>query len=421
MNEKIAILIPSCGVNFDKAFKVCLESIDGSASVKPEHHKILAVMNGMKDKEKFETFINAMITKGLPVEYLWYDQPLGYVGAINAGMNHIMSGGEKPDYVVFLNDDVGIYSRWWLDLLLSPFEKDEQMGLVGAKSLPCPITGIDFPLGWCVMTKMEVFEKIGVLDTVWGVGFNDDADFCIRAMQAGYHIYSYVNGYDKIQKASVGNFPASHTAENTMHSGELFSMGDWDKHTAKNRMLLAQRYWETVHVICPVYQRYEKLKVALESLHNQYYTNIMVHVVSDGKDDKVKEIVEQKKMEWAQKPFQPEIEYTFIDPPERGYGGLPRKTVLDSLENNDNEWVIFVDSDNVIQPDYVLKLWQSTFLKPECGMTICQINHIEENRIMPMKHEIEWGQIDSLNVMVRLSLAKKHAAKWIHNKNRTKV
>ena len=420
MKDKIQIIIPSCGVNFETALKSCIESLTVNTDLRSGDVEILLVMNGMKDKEKFDEFIHPLQDSGLHISHVWYDNPEGYVNAINIGIKHTMTpdaGIKLPDYILFLNDDVVIHSRQWLELLSGPFKSDPLMGLVGAKSLPCPITGVDFPLGFCVLIKKEVFEKIGVLDEIWEKGFNDDVDFCIRAMKTGYHVYSYVNGYDKIEKKSIGTFPVSHTAENTMHSGELFSIDDWNKQTAKNRILLADKYWQKVHVILPVYKRYHKLKIALNSIKNQYYWKTIVHVVSDGKDEKVREIVEQIKTEWAKEKYSPEIEYTFTEF-EGAYGGGPRKTVLDSLESREDEWCVFVDSDNEISPDYILKLWQATFLKPEVGISICQIKHTEENRVMPLEHKIEWGKIDSLNFMVRLDIAKKHAEEWIHKKNR---
>jgi GT2 family glycosyltransferase len=422
MNEKITILIPSCGVNFEGALKPCIESLLFTTDLKVKN-ELLLMMNGMKDEKKFDTFINPLIDAGNQIDYVWSNKPLGYVGAINTGLRHIFSQKETPDYVLFLNDDVTVHTIALFEEMKAKFQEDPLLGLVGAKSLPCPITGVDFPLGWCVLIKKEVFEKIGYLDTAFGIGYGDDTDFAIKAIKAGYHVFSYVNGYDKKLKKSVGNFGAAHLGEGTMHSGEFFSLEDWDKQTAKNRGLLAQRYWERVHVIVPVYKRYAKLQKALNGLRNQWYTNLVVHVVSDGDDNGVKAIVETYKAAWGQQQFAPEIEYSFVEPPERGYGGLPRKSILDSLESAKNEWVCFVDSDNSVNPDYILKLWQATFLKPEIGMAICKINHIEQgNRVIPEPEfweKIEWSHIDSLNAFVRLDIAKKHADKWIHDKKRT--
>jgi FkbM family methyltransferase len=423
-DKKITILIPSAGINFDNALKPCIESLNLNNNPKI-NSKILIVMNGMEDRAKFDAFLNPLAEQGLIVSYLWYDKPLGYVGAINEGLKNILGPNDNPDYVVFLNDDVIVHDRGWLEILQTPFENDPLMGLVGAKSLPCPITGVDFPLGWCVMIKREVFERIGVLDTAWGLGYADDTDFCIRAINAGYHIHSYVNGWDRKTHTSVGSFPLSHVGENTMHSGKLFSLDEWNTQTYKNRLLLAEKYWEKVHVIVPVYKRYTKLDKALESLYNQYYTNVKIHVVSDGHDEKVQELVEKKNREWpirSNKPNPPEIEYTFVEH-EGAYGGGPRISVLNSLPSTEKEWVCFHDSDNLANSDWILKLWQATFLK-NVGGAWGKIRHLEENKDLPepgFQNFPVWTHIDSLNYLVRADIAKKHAEKWRHKTTGPKV
>jgi FkbM family methyltransferase len=240
MNEKVAILIPTVGINFERALKPCLQSLIKNTDLTSGNVKIYLIINGMKEKTyaDFNFFFNTEIDpldKNSSVIPFTEDKPLGYVGAINKGLDYVFSKEDKADYVVFLNDDVQILNDKWLDLLLDPFRKNPKMGLVGAKSLPCPVTGEPFPLGFCVMTKREVFEQIGMLDPIWGIGYGDDIDFYHRARKAGFDVYSYIY-------INRGTFPISHEGESTMHSEELFTIKEWDKHTARNRDLLQKRY-----------------------------------------------------------------------------------------------------------------------------------------------------------------------------------
>ena len=41
---------------------------------------------------------------------------------------------------------------------------------------------------FCMLTKREVIDRIGVFDESYGLGTNDDHDFCLRAREAGYKI-----------------------------------------------------------------------------------------------------------------------------------------------------------------------------------------------------------------------------------------
>jgi len=417
MNEKVTILIPTCGINFTKALKPCIESIIANTDLKSGNIKLLLVLNGVKD-ERVEKFVSSFAYEDFSSGVAFDNEPLGYVGAINNGLKYIKDiekeTGVKQDYILFLNDDTVIHSPNWIDLLLKPFRDDPQMGIVGAKSLPCPVTGVDFPLGFCEMIRADLLEKFGGLDPIWGIGYGDDTDIAIKAIKLGYHVYSYINGFDKIQHKSVGDFPISHFAESTMHSKVLFSLEDWDAQAAKNRDLLARRYWEKIHIIVPVYRRYARLKKVLADLDKQQYRNFKVHVVADGHDESVMWIVEKKRLEWSKIPYAPEIEYSFIDPPDHHYGDGQRIKILNELESSDNEWVCFVDSDNSIAPDYLLKLWQATFLK-NVGGSWCRIHHTETGRDIPepgYQDNPKFFQIDTLNMMVRLDIAKNHAAVW---------
>jgi len=411
MNTKTCILIPSAAIEFETGLKPCIESLRLHTDFRTDDNKILIVANGMENREALDL---------LGTEYIWFDKPLGYVGAINAGLKHILAQPDRPDFVLFLNDDTAMRSRQWLELLQYPFETDPLMGLVGAKSLPCPITGVDFPLGFCVLIKTELFDKIGMLDECWGLGYGDDTDFYIRAIQAGYHSFSYVNGFDRKTHKSEGAFPVYHAAEKSMHSGKFFSIDEWDAHTANNRNKLAEKYWETVHIVVPTYKRYIKLRKTLDSIKNQNYWKIIVHVVADGDDSEVKEIVQEytnqcivsnnfahRQMKW---------EYSFITH-VGDFGGAPRIAVLETLPDIKNEWVCFVDDDNLIVQNYVFYLWQATFLK-NIGGAWCKIFHVEEGRNIPegdFQKAPTWTHIDALNYLVRVDLAKKHRQKWAWN------
>ena len=408
MNESITIIIPTCGIQFESGLKRCIESIQTRTNLQKDKIKVLVVANGAKEEIK-----SLFLTTSPQIECIWFEKPLGYVGAINAGLEEIFSKDIKPDYVLFLNDDTIIHDRSWISLLLKPFQTDPNMGLVGAKSLPCPITGIDFPLGFCVLIKREVFEKIGYLDPAWGIGYSDDTDFTIRAKKTGFNNFSYINGYDRKLKRQTGEFPISHQAELSMHSGHFFSLDDWNNQTAKNRRLLAERYWNKVHVVIPTYGRYLKLEKALESINNQIYKNVAVHICSDGNDEKVEKIVDNFNNNTS---LWHKAEYSFVEH-EGVAGGSPRKLILDSLPSSENEWVVFIDSDNEIHPDFIFHLWQAIFLREkEYGISFCKIFHSELGKEIPepeYRKDFTWTHIDSLNFMVRLDIAKKHADKWI--------
>jgi GT2 family glycosyltransferase len=41
---------------------------------------------------------------------------------------------------------------------------------------------------FCTMFKREVFDRVGLLDEAFGVGFGDDDDYCRRVLNLGYNM-----------------------------------------------------------------------------------------------------------------------------------------------------------------------------------------------------------------------------------------
>lgn len=139
----------------------------------------------------------------------------GYAKNTNSGIRFAIKKFD-PDYVVQYNDDVIIKDKRWLDKLVEIAEKESDVGLVGCKliypngriqsteynvrSVPRYIgrsepdngqydyiretSGVNAAL---VLMRRKLIDKIGILDENYYMGF-DDADYMIRAKQAGYKI-----------------------------------------------------------------------------------------------------------------------------------------------------------------------------------------------------------------------------------------
>ena len=121
------------------------------------------------------------------------------------------------DYLVLLNNDTHV-TPGWVTSLVKHMQRDPSIGLLG------PVTGnigneakiaIQYsnmdemlvesskftmrhigqltPLRtaafFCVMISREAYEKVGLLDEAFGIGFFEDDDYCRRVEQAGFSIY----------------------------------------------------------------------------------------------------------------------------------------------------------------------------------------------------------------------------------------
>lgn len=149
------------------------------------------------------------------------DKNLGFVKATNQGIEFAI---EKSEHIVFLNNDVMVYSNW-LETMISALADD--VGAVGPITNPCGMwQSVDklkatsqfvdlpdyyyYPNGYarsiarlygnrtcyanwplayfCVLFRSEVLKKVGYLSEEYGVGLCDDNDHCMVLMKAGFKL-----------------------------------------------------------------------------------------------------------------------------------------------------------------------------------------------------------------------------------------
>lgn len=147
-------------------------------------------------------------------------QNVGFVQSCNAGINL----GSAP-YIVLINSDV-IVTPGWLSRLIRCAESDPRIAAVnpftnyasniniplapGAnfygmdevlvqnspRSYPDVVTGV----GFCMLLRRSVIEELGLFDEVFGKGYCEDSDLCMRLTAHGYRtvvaddVYVYHKG-----------------------------------------------------------------------------------------------------------------------------------------------------------------------------------------------------------------------------------
>ncbi|HUI30864.1 MAG TPA: glycosyltransferase [Candidatus Acidoferrales bacterium] len=138
------------------------------------------------------------------------EENLGFPAGCNQGIERA-----NGDYIVLLNNDVVVPNNW-LEGLVECAESDPKTGVVGPMSnwisgyqLEKNFTykrvsqldefaadyrrrnrkrWIEVPriAGFCMLIKKDVIDKIGGLDTAYGMGNCEDDDFCVRSNLAGF-------------------------------------------------------------------------------------------------------------------------------------------------------------------------------------------------------------------------------------------
>jgi GT2 family glycosyltransferase/Tfp pilus assembly protein PilF len=190
----------------------CLDSLTRHT---PEPHEIILVDNGSTDKTP--EALRVLATKNPRVRVIFNRENRGFA----AGNNQALAIA-RGDAVVLLNNDT-IVTPGWLRRMLAVLRRHPDTGVVGPMSnrvsgpqlvdVPYPSheshasrqeitafaeswsvahnaqsTEVGRTVGFCLLARREVVERIGGLDERFGSGNFEDDDFCIRARLAGFRI-----------------------------------------------------------------------------------------------------------------------------------------------------------------------------------------------------------------------------------------
>lgn len=152
--------------------------------------EVIIVSNGQTDE--FNKWVSDNLEDISNVKVLYYDQPLGYVKAVNKGVEHSIG-----NFIIFLNDDVEFinYGKdYQIFFLKEPFLYNKNCGISGPKSKIFIYKNnkfdyiFEFVVFFYAMFKRELFYKIGLLNEDFNVGGYDDFEYSERCKFFGYDI-----------------------------------------------------------------------------------------------------------------------------------------------------------------------------------------------------------------------------------------
>ena len=142
------------------------------------------------------------------------DQNKGFLGAVNCGID-----AARGRFIVLLNNDT-LVQPGWLDALVRVAERDDMVGVVGAK-LVYPdgrlqeaggiifrdgsghnygrdqdpddprfnfVREVDYCSGACLLVRRELLRSMGGLDTRFSPAYYEDTDLCFSARKLGYRV-----------------------------------------------------------------------------------------------------------------------------------------------------------------------------------------------------------------------------------------
>ena len=181
-----------------KLTKNCVDSIIRNTDT---DYKFVIIDNASNDETK--RYLEELKNKeGARVLLIRNEDNLGFINAVNQGMRL----SDAP-YVCLINNDT-IVTKGWLGEMIRVAESSPLIGLINPSSNTlgqkpankesveayaerlrnerAHQTEIGSAIGFCMLIKKEVIDKIGVFDEIYGMGNFEDTDYSRRAIKEGY-------------------------------------------------------------------------------------------------------------------------------------------------------------------------------------------------------------------------------------------
>jgi GT2 family glycosyltransferase len=181
-----------------KLTESCIDSIIENTDV---GYRLIIIDNASNDETK--KYLEQLRDKEGPrILLIRNESNLGFIKAVNQGMR--LSGAP---YVCLINNDT-VVTKGWLGEMIRVAESSPRIGLINPssntlgqkpenkespevyaemlKKEAASFTEIGSAIGFCMLIKKEVIERIGVFDEIYGMGNFEDTDYSRRAIKEGY-------------------------------------------------------------------------------------------------------------------------------------------------------------------------------------------------------------------------------------------
>ena len=221
----------------------CLKSLLASGE---SGLRLILVDNGSGDPTQ-ELLDRFRSESPVPVEILRNISNLGFIKAVNQGIR-----ASRNPWVCLLNNDT-VTTRGWLSEMIRVAESDPRIGLVNPTSnslgfrpgrLPIDAyaeelrsqsgrwSELSTALGFCLLARRCLFDRIGLLDESYGMGNFDDDDLSKRIRAEGLMPVRACGAYVyHEEKASFRKLPG------------------WEKEFEKNRRIFEARWGRSLRIL----------------------------------------------------------------------------------------------------------------------------------------------------------------------------
>ena len=367
----VSIVIPTMQLELTKK---CVESLIKYTDLNDK--EIIIVANGAHvDMKSYVS--NLSLGEKIPIRCLWYDNPLGAVPALNAGIREA-----KGEYVLLLNDDCEILwseKNNWINWLLAPFSNPKigctgpfkmvpMLGSCDEISLSKEDADYGFILFFCALIPKRIFDEMGLLDESLQCGV--DIDFCLKLKRNNYLIEQVPteNHLDTSNKTHwTGDFPIWHQAEATVH--DFYGLDEWHNIMKKDQLILEERYGtknkkpiQKISIVIPVYGNHlDDFHKCYDSIiNNTDMSNIEIIIIANGCPQPFMRMF----LDDITKDDTKSIKYFWFD---EALGAT--KALNEGIKNSSGDIIILLNQDVILLANNWLPMLIDPFENPEIGLT----------------------------------------------------
>ena len=180
--------------------KDCIDSILKNTDSNVEYRLIM--IDNASDSRTAAYLETLKSVTGLKVLVLRNENNLGFVKAVNQGIK-----ASSAPYLCILNNDT-LVAKDWLKIMVDVAKRDKNIGIVNPSSnnlgqRPDKGEPVEFyagkiakdadkfvelgaAIGFCMLIKKDVIDRIGLFDEIYGMGNFEDTDYSRRAIKEGY-------------------------------------------------------------------------------------------------------------------------------------------------------------------------------------------------------------------------------------------
>jgi GT2 family glycosyltransferase/glycosyltransferase involved in cell wall biosynthesis len=249
---KVCIIVPLYK-NKDLFLRLAHSLLDTQNDWAPFVSKFVFINDSPDDVGLFEAMANFPWGEfGVECLRVSNSKNLGFVGSVNKGLRLAQTSG---DHALILNSDTVVFGTW-LSGMLEVLDEDEKISFVSPRSNNATIsnypqgpgiyegltpeeafqlfqerykglpkfTFVPIAVGFCLLIRSWVLKDLGVLDEIYGLGYNEENDLILRANRYGLvsatanWVFVFHDGEASFSQAPVGKSKLDEKNQKILHS-----------------------------------------------------------------------------------------------------------------------------------------------------------------------------------------------------------